>query len=463
MCSLLDINTSSQVIGVNFIEYMPAPFDLMHKGVLARFLFFRNSGVLRRGHFFLLDSNKFCFEVTMYFRVAIYRCYPYFIVTFLPMIPSKDLILCLPHGQIISMSKRVKLLFPAIRFSIFDFFPNIESYLAKYDYEEEFNYNEPGFNLNMKKYFLTIDGYEMIIIYLLEVNMNLNGPNIRRRVGLDTRKKVEIQENFSESKEMHAESKNKIALMQSNKKIKLNTEKKFNMDNINRFSKALNLSFRICIGIEIIMTLLILIIIFKIINSITLNSVIFDVGLLRFLSNSNLLNARSLELINDNYTLAFGKAFYQGLMISNSFLLENILENHREIQYPVTNKKRYYFEEKTIIMKDVVEDKIVEKEITLYDAIQNVIQFSQIIANSTNFFSSDIHEKKMYFYMNLPTIYIKILNDTIMEIMSDCIDSVILVFDLLEYLMILCLVPPLFIFICSIVYLILIEKSNRDF
>ena len=444
--NLLDIHLSSQLIGVNFIEFMPAPFDKMHKSVLFRFLSVRNSTELRREHLFLIDSHKFCIEVTMYFRVAFYKCYPYFIVGFKQMVPPLDLILCTTQGEIISISKRIKMLFPNISSSLAKAFPNIQDYFEKYDYEEDFKYNELGIEVFMKKYYLMIDGYEMLILYILGDTLIKSSESISK-----PKKKVAIQIDSVEFNAQHVENKNEalkssLHMKQTSERIEDNGI----VDRINYPANFLNLTLRICMGLEIAITLVILIIILQIINSITFNSILSDIGLLRFFSCSNLSNVRSLDLIYNNFTLAFEGSVYQSTIISNALLFEKFLNMHKDIQIPILNIQKSYFEEKIILMRSVTGNNIIANEISLYDAMKNIIQYSKIIGNLTDFSSIEFYERKMYFYMNLPTTYLDTLNDNITEIMNDFISSINSIYGLLQYLLILCLIPPIIIMCVSI-------------
>ena len=455
--SLLKATSAKQLIGTSFTTLIPAPFDKIHNNVLFRYLTYRNSTDLIRGHLFLIDENKNCIEVTMHFRITFYKSNPYFVASFKEMLPAKNLVLCSNYGEIYSVSEKVHNLFPGSALNIQSLIPNIQSYLDKYEYEEIFEYSE-NITCLMKKSALSIDGYQMMIIYFLDSESNTALNFVENK----NTKSVNFEEAFDYNKK-HAPTTKIKEFKRSKSSVKSETKDICSISSGKKISRSLNIVINVCTGLEIIIALTLLLLILQIIQSISVNNIVFDTGKMRFLSCSILSNVRSLDLKSQNYTLGYSESIYRANILSSSTQLKTLLTTYMTINIPILNNKKYYFNEATLEMFSIVNGSTIMYESTLYDSIVNVIIFSQLISNTTTKNFPLIRDKFLFLYRNIPSNYINVLNITVMNINNDLIQYTDTVFQYLNYVGLICLIPPVFICFYSVFCFFYIENTNKQF
>ncbi|OMJ67292.1 hypothetical protein SteCoe_35588 [Stentor coeruleus] len=457
VCSLLNISNSSKLIGTSFTSLIPPPFDTIHNNVLFRFLFHRNGTELKRAHLFLLDDSRNCIEVIMNFRIAFYKSNPYFIASFKPMLPAKNLILCSPQGLIYSISEKVKKIFPDLTQNIHTSLPKISEYLEKYESEKIFEYNENNLRFLMKRSALSIDGFKMMIIYFIEHDFDDEISDIPQRV---KRRKVQIEDYFTEDVKQNNSIKEKDF-----KRFDL-SEKNISDNNAqlnigNRAARVLKISIRSLICLEFILTLSILLIILQIIKSLSVNIIVFDLGLFRYLSSSSLSNSFSLLLLQRNFTLAFNETFYKTTLLAAATMLEGLVDKYKEITIPILNEKKYYLNDIHFEMFRFEGTDFIQYDSTLLDAVNNVVQCSKIIAKTNLTDIDELENKVMFMMRNVPSNYMVTLNYTVGKVMDDLISSLNIIFSYLQYVEILCIFPPLLLFLISIGCFYFIECTNR--
>lgn len=459
--SLLKINLESKLIGINFTSLIPEPFDGIHEKVLFRYLFFRNSCELTRNHLFLIDESRFCIEVTMHFRLVFYRGYPYFVAGFKPYHKVEtNMILCLLDGRIISFSDKVQIFFPTLHLNIFESLKNIESLLNSHEYNEVFDYEYEDKSYMMKKTLLSIDGSELLIIYFID---NFAEQQTFSSTSHKKQKKVHITEASGENSRNFKVS-IKHELKKDNRRLASSHSRPDKVHkSINRTLKIMNIIIRVLIFFEVLLILTNLIIILNVIKSISVNSIIFDIGLMRYLSCSILSNTYSLELLNQNYSLAFNETFYKLTLKNNSMLLQYLIDNYREINLPFLNEKKNYFSNTYLTLYKSYNESFEPYQGILINAMENVASYSSTLSNSSKSTYESLINERMFILRNIPYLYINTLNETVMNVMNDLITSLDKIFLYLSYVELLCLLPPaLMILLCSVT-LILIEKSNKEF
>jgi hypothetical protein len=458
--SLLKINLESRLIGKNFTSLIPPPFDGIHEKVLFRYLFFRNSSELTRSHLFLIDESKACIEVTMQFRLVFYKGFPYFVAGFKPFNnTTKNMILCFMDGKIVSFSDRVKTIFPFIGENLFENFENIEKLINSHQVEEIFEYELKSKTFYMKKNLLSIDGCELMIIYFMD---DLIHQDTFSSFHMKKVKKVQITEILSEK----------------NPKLKVSMKHDLRKDNIKRLAiaesekgshfirkvlKILNIIIRVLTFFHILVIITNLMIILNVIQSISVNSIIFDIGLMRYLSCSVLSNTYSLELLQKNYTLAFNDSFYKSTLKNNSMLLQSLIDNYREITLPFLKEKKSYFSDTYLTLYRPENEKFFPYKGHLINAMENIAQYSSTISNSSFETFKSLNNEKMFILKNVPSFYINTLNETVMTVMNDLIKSLDLIFLYLRYVELMCLLPPTLMVVLGIISFFLVEKSNRKF
>lgn len=164
---LLKIENLSDFIGSSFIQFIPAPFDVIHNDVLRRYLIFGEKIELYRPHMFLIATDGSCVEVSMHFRLVFYKQMPYFIADFNPRNQHKNLILHSSEGMIYAASKNIKSLISSRQGTLFDVIPNLDTYFDKYDIGKPFEYNEDFF-CSMMRFQLSIDGLALEVLYIAD-------------------------------------------------------------------------------------------------------------------------------------------------------------------------------------------------------------------------------------------------------------------------------------------------------
>lgn len=455
--SLLNISNSNKLIGTNFTMLIPQPFDTIHNNVLFRFLFHRNGIELKRAHLFLLDDSRNCIEVVMNFRIAFYKSNPYFIASFKPMLPAKNLILCSPQGLIYSTSEKVRRFFPSLTKNIQTSLPNISKYLEKYESEKIFEYHERDLRFLMKKSELSIDGFEMMIIYFIEHEFDDDASDMPQNA---KRKKVHIEDYFTEDIKQNNSVKGKdFKRLDLSEKVKSDDNAQLNVGN--RAARVLKISIRSLIGLEFILTLTILLIILQIIKSVSVNIIVFDLGLFRYLSSSSLSNSFSLLLLQRNFTLAYNETFYKATLLAAATMLEGLVGKYKEITTPILNEKKYYLNEIHLNMFKLEGTDFKQYDSTLLDAVNSVIQCSKLISKTNLTDVEELENRVMFMMRNVPSNYMVTLNYTVGKIMDDLINSLNIIFSYLQYVELLCIFPPLVLLLISIGCFYFIEITNR--
>lgn len=453
--TLLKIKKESSLIGVSFTTLIPRPFDDIHNNVLFRFLFHRNSTSLQRSHLFLMDINNECIEVIMDFHLVFYKYNPYFIANFKPMIPIKNLILWSIDGTIYSESENIKNFFPEKEYFIYSKIPKLGFYLEKYQDEQAFKYSE-NLECYMKKSTLTIDGYQLNILYIQEIHDQDRGAHNLEPIEFHYDNPIEVKKfDIVKNKDFKfSEAESKSDLLD----VKINKTK---ADNAITATKVLNYSVRLCACLQIFFILAMLVITLEVLSSLSLNQIISDTGLLRYHSTSILSNVRSLDLLSKNYTLAYTQDRYRSLLLSNSAGLRTIIEKYRSISMPLTNNNRYYFNERIIKLYFFLNNTQSTQDVTLYDAIKMLISYSSLIAETNLSTISSLNQEILFLYRNIPCDYIDNLNQTVVAITNDIISSIGNLYRILEIIELICLFPPLVNVLISLMCFLYIEIINK--
>ena len=453
MFTLLKISNENQLIGTSFTKLIPKPFDTMHDYVLFRYLFNRNSTELTRSNLFLIDSDNHCIEVTMQFTLAFYKRNPYFIAYFNVINSEKLAFLCSLEGEVYSYSEGAKEIVPSVESNIYLTFPDIEDYLRRLEFGTKFEFNVSGEFLNIEKTRLKIDGYEMMVLYFSKFKNKVEGSKIKRKENDGAK---ECSGNFFKKKSMGKELilKKTIGIEEYSKPdtIKLKQSQKN--------AKILNWMIKILLITEFIIAFTILIVILYIIQTLSVNSIISNIGMMRYLSTSILSNVQSLDLLSENYQVAYTESYYKSNIKNNSQLLKSLLEDYRIVTLPFLNQEKQYFTDTKIKMFKLLNSSYVEEELTILNSIQDIITKALKISES-QIDKSEI--EKMELFRNIPCNYIIGLQLTINNIIQELNESLGKLFEYLEYLEMVCLIPPLGLFIISSYLLYIIEKSNKQF
>lgn len=451
---LLSISETSKFIGSNFTELIPPPFDVIHDHVLLRFLFYRNSTELMREHLFLLDSQNNCVEVVMYFRIAFHKSYPFFIASFKPMLPAKNLILCSPEGLIYSVSIKVRMWFPDLNGNIYTSIPKIEKYLLANDFDHIFDYKEMGKELIMKKSLLSIDGFTLMIIYFIE-NTKDDPESLKS-------KKLRIEGYFTTIIEENATKTRKKTIDLESDEDNGITHENSQISDALKFAKFLNISIKGTFFMQFIIVLTIFLITYKLVGNLTsLSNLVIDVGFMRYFSCLILSNTQSLELINQGIQVANTASFYKESILNSSKELSELLSSYKTIHISVLGIEKSYFDSTNLDILKYYNNNFKSHHVNLYDSIETVIKYSEIVANADIDKFEEVKMERMFLLRNLPAEYLKTLNSTVMRIVNDLDQALDFMFESMNTAEVFCLFPSCMLIGISIICFLRIECINK--
>ena len=459
ICELLGIDNISQIIGKKFKDFLPKTFGSISNKMLIMYLFSCNEVERTLNDAFILDSNKNCIHVNVYLRIIFYKYRLFIITTFKVIHPVKAVFLYDNEGIIENSNKNAKKLFSDLNDYLFSLLPDIKEYLDRHENDYIFEYRENGLSLLMKKSSFVVGQFQVNSLSI-EDHKRLLRARTKPPSKLLKPKKLGFADNF-------------LGLqIRNNKNIDISRQLTFaNAPAVHDFTnqsilhtsktaKILSTTIKSCVCVHFLLSLIIVIILLEITHSLSMNNIIFDIGLMRFLSASILNSIRSIDLVSQNYTLANTELAYRGGLYTNSLKLSSLLHTYREFQIPILNENRYYFD--TTMLSMYNQDNQLE-EITLYDAINNIILCAQTIANSSDFHSTTSQDWKIYAYSNIPTHYLPNLNSTVFRIMEDLISSISRIFSILSYAKLISFSPPALILLASVYCLCKLEQLNRSF
>lgn len=451
---LLGISETSKFIGTSFTEMIPPPFDAIHDNVLLRFLFYRNSTELTRSHLFLLNSEKNCIEVIMYFRLAFHKSFPFFIASFKPILPAKNMILCSTEGLIYSVSEKVRTWFPDLQGNIYTSIPNIDKYLMTNDFDKVFEYREQGKILIMKKSMLSIDGYNLQIIYFIEKSTETSESFTANKPRMEGYFTTMIEDNNQKSsrKNLNLDSdEEKAACIENSRMVKAL-----------KFAKILSYSAKGLYFLQFILALAVLFVIYKVYSNISLNKIVIEMGMMRFLSCSILSNTQSLDLIHQGLSVSNPSSFYKESINNSSQKLKNLLTTYKTVSIPMLNIEKTYFQNKDVEIFNYLNGNFTRSKTVLYNAIEIVIKYSNTIANTDIENFDKVLEERMFLLSNIPCKYIKALNETVMQVEQDLQQSIDSMHEIIKFVELLCFVPSLLLITISIICLLRIEMTNKE-
>ena len=447
--TLLNYDTIQDVIGLSYLKMIPYPFNEIHNNTLVKFIMYRNSPKLNRDHLCVIDQYGNCVEVCMYFRMSFYKSSTYFIINLKQILPEQNIILASVHGEIYSVSSRVDNFIPDISKDLFSSIPNFKNYLEKHQEAKVFYYDEGFLKLYMKYKYLKIENYKLLMIYvnsenLMQFHNDRNFKEITENLLNDLSKKVETLDN----NERLNEEFDKIKRENRWKQYSLAT-------------KVFEILIKVFSILQIVVMIGILITVYEIVDGLTLNYMIFDIGLMRYLSSSTLSNIFSLDLLNQNYSLAFNETIYRNNIKDNINRFEYLLSKYQSLTIPVTLESKKYFDHQDFTTYLEINEKSYEESETLLNFMQKFISFSLKISNTTLSDFSSIEDQKKFIYKNIPTNYMSTLNKTVFKIMDDFTLSLSSIFRYLEYFELISIFFPALLLIFSTTCLCFIESGNR--
>ena len=406
--SLLKMNSPSDLIGSNLKKLITPPFDEIINKILVKFLLYNNSSQINQTQLFLIDQERYCIEVIILIDVTFFNLSPYFVLRFKPIIPTKNFLLFSISGHVYSMSQNIKNFFAEKSYEIGGLIPNIEKYLDNYELGQTFEYSEKVSCL-MKKSELCIENKKVTVLYLFESQMDICDDISIQKKNLKAVnfKNIAYEEKTNDYKGKESES------SQMKKILSVNP---CNIDLAKKFLKYLKAFIIISVIIEIIVTLGIVLLIYQIIWSVSVNTTIFNIGFMRFFSCSILTNARSLDLLSQNFTLAYDESTYRNLIYNNTIQLQTYLNQYKTMSIPLTNQQKQFFNDPKLEMYSIKNKDIETYQTTLFNAVQKVIEYSFIISNTSLKNFQNIYDNFLFLYRNIPSDYFRTLNETVMSV-----------------------------------------------
>ena len=406
--SLLKMNSPSDLIGSNLKKLITPPFDEIINKILVKFLLYNNSSQINQTQLFLIDQERYCIEVIILIDVTFFNLSPYFVLRFKPIIPTKNFLLFSISGHVYSMSQNIKNFFAEKSYEIGGLIPNIEKYLDNYELGQTFEYSEKVSCL-MKKSELCIENKKVTVLYFFESQMDICDDISIQKKNLKAVnfKNIAYEEKTNDYKGKESES------SQMKKILSVNP---CNIDLAKKFLKYLKAFIIISVIIEIIVTLGIVLLIYQIIGSVSVNTTIFNIGFMRFFSCSILTNARSLDLLSQNFTLAYDESTYRNLIYNNTIQLQTYLNQYKTMSIPLTNQQKQFFNDPKLEMYSIKNKDIETYQTTLFNAVQKVIEYSFIISNTSLKNFQNIYDNFLFLYRNIPSDYFRTLNETVMSV-----------------------------------------------
>ena len=459
VCDLLGFESVSQIVGKSFKEFLPKPFSLISNEMIIMYLFYCNELDVPLSTAFIIDINKNCIKVSVNLRIIFYKNRVFIIAKLKATNPAQTIVLYDSEGSVVSSTKKAKTLLLEVDENGFIILSDIRNYIATYENDCFVEYNENGISLLVKKSSFVIGTFSIYSLTIEDHKHLLK----RRSKALTTQLKQKKIEFLELSQIQPRNQKNSNLPRKSSTLQNIPQAYDFTNDTVlktTRFISILSITIKSCVCVHFMLSLIIVIILFEITSSLSVNNIIFETGLMRFLSASILKNIRSIDLVSQNYTLANPSSTYVSALLANSFKLDALLHTYKEFQIPVLNKNQYYFDTTTLFMYN--QQGQLEKD-TLYDAVNQIVLCAQIIANSSNFLSQESQICKLYAYSNIPSHYLPTLNNTVFDIMTDLMSSIDEIFSLLSYTKLICFFPPAVILLVSLYCLSKIENLNKAF
>ena len=450
-CELIKVGSVSEFVGKKFEKFMPKPFDVISNTKLMKYIMYGETTTSEMKGQFIIDSFGCWVETSISLRLSFFEGKTYFILNFSDILPMQQFIISTIKGNVVGISSKFQNFINSQPEDLILAFPNIKKYLELYSENIIFCYDEIGIQLFIRYKIIRIGANDLIIIYVINEHS-------QKVLGL------EYQAYKKDYKNFHVEMSSVKLNVEANSMFSDNSDK---LEKNKAWKKYLKASSRLrkllkyFFFAQILIMIGLFIGISKVIGMLKFNFIIFDTGLMRYLSTSTLSNIYSLDLLHQNYPVAFSEDFYRAGINENMNRLQFLLNKYNEVTIPVTGELKEYFKDKKLSVYYEKIDSTYEETEYLVNVINTFISDSKKIANTSLESFSSINEKKIFLYKNIPNYYIDALNTTIFSIMNDLIHSLHSIFIYQEgFELILVIVPALLLILASCT-LIQIEYGNQ--
>lgn len=452
---LLGAHKSADILGMNFCHLIPPPFDKVHQNVLERFLLFGNKTELKRPHLVVLDSEGFCIEVTMQFRLAFHSQVPYFIVDLIPRLPRECLILCSPEGKIYAFSQELNGIVTKEMLNIEQLLPGILDCFAMHPSNQTFVYKNADKNEMIKRIELVIDGEILNVVYLYEDESTFNFYHQEMNELKNFSKQSSV---MSKTKDPKVYTKKQSFTKRKNRtsvsvEVKATLNAVDNTDKINSLSKNLNyFNFAITLLFIIFAISLTLAQLYYTDNKI-LCVIIEELTTIRYYITSIVLDIRSIE-ISSNHLTAKSHSQYVNMITENVGNMSLLLHNMKDYSNIYHIEDRLKNEQLLILTS--FQGKFSSKDINLYEGLLEYISKTEmLIANN---FSN--YDDIAYIETNGLNNLFNSINTTSYKVLESTISKSKQVSQILSLIKSVLFIPILILVVFSIIIFFPLEKIN---
>ncbi|OMJ92322.1 hypothetical protein SteCoe_4986 [Stentor coeruleus] len=452
---LLGAHKSTDILGLNFCHLIPPPFDKVHQNVLERFLLFGNKTELKRPHLVVLDSEGFCIEVTMQFRLAFHSQVPYFIVDLIPRLPRECLVLCSPEGKIYAFSQELNGIITKEMVNIELLLPGILEYFVIYPSNQTFVYKNGDKNEMIKRIELVIDGEILNVVYLYEDESTFNFYHQEMNELRNFSKQSSV---MSKTKDLKVFAKKQSFTKRKNRtsvsvEIKATLNAVDNTDKINFLSKNLNyFNFGITL-LFIIFAISLTLAQLYYTDSKILCLIVKELTTIRYYITSIALTTRSIEISSNHVT---GKSYsqYVNIITENVGNMSILLHNMKDYSSIYHVESEFKNEQMLIITS--FQGKLSSKNINLYESILEYISKTEmLIANN---FSN--YDDIAYIEINGINNIFNSINTTSYKVLESTILKSNKVSQILSLIKSILFLPILILVMLSTIIFIPLEKIN---
>ena len=449
--SMLGADASHRLVGINFSDLIPPPFDCMHKEILSRFLLFGDLIELRRSHIIIIDLRGFSIEATMDVRLAFYSYSPYFVVEFIQK-PKECLLVCSPEGNIYSFSRELDGIVSRETENIQQLYPNLVQYFEKID--EIFMYCEGGKNEVMRISKLTIEFEVLYVIYLIDSEIIIKKERLNKNY-------VRINSIFNSPKKKTLDSeKNKGDRHFSSRKQKAGPIPELIYSPSSPDMIKRNINILKWLKRTTLITLIMFILSWTIFetnfgNNTTLVNIMNDLGKMRISILSIGTFLRSYDLSTQGFPTLFSSDQYRSLIAGECITLENFLyglpkySNVFDISQNLKNTD--------IVIYTYYNGMPEIKNTNLFEGIVELLSEANTFLNSS---SRSTDSYLFIYHTSIVTLFEK-MNTTNYKTLISLNQASDQIFTNINYVKIFLITPVLVLFVVSMFFFVSLEKINK--
>jgi hypothetical protein len=458
--NLLSARSAFEVLGKNYRNLIPAPFDDAHEFILERFLLFGKSTEVKRDHLVILDSSGFAIEVMMHFKMAFYCQIPYFMLDLTPKTPRECIILFSPTGEIFSFSQELQSAIKKSTKNLEDLFPKILSQISSHPLNTVFLYKEENHNEIVKCTQFRIENEILNILYIFDEEdlhrRKITGLNIyqifRRKSSLIARKPA------SKSSIMFRRpsiNRRKIKKAESTDSFLQGMTVDYSSDilKLTGWLKACN--YLTCF-LACLIALVVCVAQMRSSQPKNLCDVVRELGMIQNYVSSVVVDARSLDLYQYEEGLGYSFSYYQNALSNQTDELEKYLLGLDKFSdvFPIKEKLK----DKKVEVIKYINTSFYSYQTNLYQSIL------ELISSSNQWSKSKFQNKDalLFIYNNGYHTILSELNETIHDTTTSIRSQNKQTFLFFKQIKALIFIPLLLLFTTSLILFTLLSKISKS-